>query len=72
MFYQALNSKIECFNKCVKITKLLLMTSTSVFSMLTFIYLEKLVEELKNTDFESVVETFKEFRECVARSHICS
>ena len=72
MFYQALNSKIECFDKCVKVTKLLLMTSTAVCSMLTFVYLKELSEGLENADFNSIETTFEELKECIVRAHICN
>ena len=71
MFYQALNSNIECFNKCVKITKLLLLTGTAIFNMLTFIYIKELSEALQDANFGSVEETFEELKECIVRAHIC-
>ena len=71
MFYQALNSNIECFNKCVKVTKLLLMASTAICSMLTFVYIKELSESLQDANFGSVEETFEDLRECIIRAHIC-
>ena len=72
MFYQALNSNIECFNKCVKITKLLLLTGTAIFNMLTFIYIKELSEALQNANFGEIEETFEELKECIVRAHICN
>ena len=71
MFYQPLNSKIEYFDKCFKITNLLLMTSTTVFTMLTFIYLKELSESLQHADFSSIEETFEYLKECIINAHIC-
>ena len=72
MFYQALNSKIECFDKCVKMTEIFLLTSTAVFTMLTFMYLKELSEGLENANFGSIETTFEELKECIIRAHICN
>ena len=72
MFYQALNSKIECFDKCIKVTEIFLLSSTTVFTMLTFVYLKEMTDVLRNVDFNSIEDTFDDLKECIIKSGICS
>ena len=72
MFYQMLNSKIECFDKCVKVTEIFLLSSTTVFTMLTFLYLKEMSETLQHENFGSIEDTFEELKECITRSGICN
>ncbi len=72
MFYQALNSKIECFDKCIKVTEIFLLSSTAVFTMLTFVYLKETTDVLRNVDFNSIEDTFDDLKECITKSGICS
>ena len=67
-----LNSKIECFDKCIKITEIFLLTGTTVFTMLTFMYLKDMTEALRNANFDSVEKTFEELKECITKSGLCS
>lgn len=72
MFYQALNSKIECFDKCIKVTEIFLLSSTTVFTMLTFVYLKEMTDVLRNVDFNIIEDTFDDLKECIIKSGICS
>mgnify|MGYP006426325435 CR=1 FL=1 len=72
MFYQALNSKIECFDKCIKATEIFLLSSTTVFTILTFVYLKEMTDVLRNVDFNSIEDTFDDLKECITKSGICS
>lgn len=71
MLYQALEPKVECFDKCTRITGLILLTTTSVFTMLTFLYMKGLVEGLEDANLKEVEQIFEQFRECVIESGIC-
>ena len=72
MFYQALNSKIECFDKCIKVTEIFLLSSTTVFTMLTFVYLKEMTDVLRNVDFNIIEDTVDDLKECIIKSGICS
>ena len=71
MLYQALVPKQECIDKIVNIVKLLLITTTTVSSVLTFVYIQKLATGLENAGLGEVKEIFEQLRECVLESHIC-
>tara|TARA_R100000664_G_C2746781_1_gene134413 strand:- start:690 stop:908 length:219 start_codon:yes stop_codon:yes gene_type:complete len=71
MFYQLLNSKVEAWEKCVNVTKVLLMVGNVTFSFLTFLYLKYTVDALENIDFNSTFSLFRELKECIVKSHIC-
>ena len=72
MFYRALGEKkSEALDKCINISKLILMISTTTFTFLTFIYLKELVEGLEKLDFNQTFGLFQELKECIIRSHIC-
>lgn len=72
MFYQALNSKIECFDKCIKVTEIFLLSSTTVFTMLTFVYLKEMTDVLRNVDFSIIEDTVDDLKECIIKSGICN
>lgn len=71
MLYQALAPKQECIDKIVNVVKLLLITTTTVSSVLTFVYIQKLATGLENAGLGEVKEIFEQLRECVLESHIC-
>ena len=71
MLYQALSAKTEILDKCINISKLILMLGTTTFSLLTFIYLKELTNGLQKLDFKQTFELFHELKECIIDSHIC-
>jgi hypothetical protein len=72
MFYHPLNErKPEIFDKCISITKIVLMLGTTTFSFLTFMYLKILTTSLQHLDITETLELFQEIKECIIKSHIC-
>lgn len=58
-------------DKCLKISTLIVMSGTTVFSFLSFVYLEQLATGLQNANLSEVVGIFSELRQCIIASHIC-
>ena len=75
MVYHSLNMEMpaptdKC-DRCLKISSLIMMTGTTVFSFLSFVYLEQLSMGLKNANLTEIVNIFTELRQCIIASHIC-
>lgn len=71
MNYHILGDNKDLLDKCINISKLILMTSTTTFSFLTFYYLKQLAEGLEKLDLKQLFGIFEELRECIIESHIC-
>ena len=72
MLYEALRSKSECSDKFLRVVKILLMATTAISSMLTFVYIQQLAIGLEKANLNEVKEIFEQLRECVIESHICN